>query len=58
MFSENVQLVFKAQTVLAAAQRKDPRFEQLVASLMERLSITREQVILNIVELAKGNTSI
>lgn len=58
MFPPHVELIFKAQTALAAGQAGDHRFEQLVQALMDRLSISRETTIRNIVQLAEGNVNI
>lgn len=54
MFPPEVQLIFNAQTAIQAGQTGDPRFEQLVDKLMERLSLTKEKVIHNIILLANG----
>lgn len=58
MFPPQVQLIFDARTALEAANSNDPRFEALVLTLMQRLQISREQCLQNIVQLANGNITI
>jgi len=55
MFPPEIELIFNAQKALNAAQQEDPRFNQLVERLMERLSLDKERTIRNIVLLAQGN---
>lgn len=58
MFDNRVQLIFQAQAALAAANNNDPRFEELVSRLMDRMSIDRLTVLNNIVHLAQGHVNI
>lgn len=58
MFPPEIQLIFNAGKALQAAEQKDPRFHVLVENLMERCSLSREDVIRNIGQLAQGNFSI
>lgn len=54
MFPPQVQLVFNAQTAIHAGQTGDPKFHELVDKLMERLQLTKEQVMHNTILLANG----
>ncbi|CAB4134424.1 hypothetical protein UFOVP273_58 [uncultured Caudovirales phage] len=58
MFPDAVDLIFKAQIALQAAQAGDPRFETLVEKLMERCSLSADQVLNNLIQLSQGNVSI
>ena len=58
MFDNRVQLIFQARAALAAANNNDPRFEELVYRLMDRMSIDRLTVLNNIVHLAQGHVNI
>ena len=58
MIPKEIQIIFDARTALNAAQTNDPRFGQLVEALMQRLSMTKEEVVQNIVQLANGNISV
>ena len=58
MFPKQVQLIFNAQQALQLGQQGDTRFSELVERLMERCSLSKEQVIRNIGQLAQGNTQV
>jgi hypothetical protein len=58
MFPPRVQLIFNAQAALEAGNQQDPRFDVLVAKLEQRLGLTKEQVVRNIIAIAQGNTNI
>lgn len=58
MFPPEIQTIFDARAALEAANQNDPRFEVLVIKLMERMSMDRQTVLQNIVQLAQGNIHI
>lgn len=58
MFPPEIQLLFNARNALQLAEYKDERFDLLVTRLMERCSLSREDVIRNIGQLAQGNFGI
>ena len=48
------ELMLKAQIALTAKQVGDPRYDQLVEALMQRLSMGRADVEEHLVALSKG----
>lgn len=58
MFPPEIQTIFNAQNALQAAQANDPRFGQLIEALMQRCSLSKEEVVQNIIQLANGNLNV